>query len=113
MDRCREKSPPLEQPGAAALLRGGAPPEPPGIAGPAKPASGGPRVAGQWPDGSGRLVACWLQDGSAKPPPELALPEAGAARGGQPDGTLPVRAAGTDDPSLAPSIAAPDPGSQS
>jgi peptide/nickel transport system ATP-binding protein len=116
MDRCREKSPPLEQPAAAALLRGGAPPEPaepPGLASPAKPASGGPRVAGQWPDGSGRLVACWLQDGSAKPPAELALPEAGAAHGGRPDGTVPVRTAGADDPSLAPSIAAPDPGSQS
>ena len=79
MDRCREESPPLEQPGAAA----------------------------------GRLVACWLQDGSAEPPAELARPGAGAARGGRPDGAPPARAGGPGDPSLAPSIAAPDPGSQS
>jgi peptide/nickel transport system ATP-binding protein len=29
--------------------------------------------------GGGRTVACWLQDGTTAPPPELALPESGAA----------------------------------
>ena len=111
LDRCREKPPPLEQPPARS--RGGHPPAPPGIAGPAGSASGQRHLAGQRPDGSGRLVACWRQDGSAEPPAELARPEAAAGRGGRPDGALPVRAGGTDDPSLAPSIAAPDPGSQS
>jgi peptide/nickel transport system ATP-binding protein len=113
MDRCREQSPPLEQPGA--LARGGSPPERPGVAGPpgSVSVSGGPRLAGQWPAGAGRLVACWLQDGSARPPAELALPEPGAARGGRPDSAPTVRTGGTDDHSLAPSIAAPDPGSQS
>jgi peptide/nickel transport system ATP-binding protein len=46
MDRCRTDAPALVQPG----------------------------VTGHREDGTGRAVACWLQDGSAAPPPELALP---------------------------------------
>jgi hypothetical protein len=93
MDRCREQSPPLEQPGPA----------------------------------TGRVAACWLQDGSAPPPAELARPE--PARGGpgrspaSPAATSPATPAAASPatpaaPSLAeaapltPSIAAPDPGSQ-
>jgi peptide/nickel transport system ATP-binding protein len=49
----------------------------------------------------GRLASCWLQDGTRPVPAELAQPEPGAAR--------PAPSAGQ----LAPSIAAPDPGSQS
>jgi peptide/nickel transport system ATP-binding protein len=52
MERCLTQSPPL------------VPPAGPGAAGP-----GGP----------GRLAACWLQDGTAPPPPELAAAEPGYA----------------------------------
>ncbi len=103
MDICREQSPPLEPP-----------------AGP----------AGRM---SSRLASCWLQDGSRPVPAELAQPEPGTAP--RPASTptrtpaapgAPVSETPTSGPPgsgppppdtsagrLAPSIAAPDPGSQS
>ncbi len=94
MDICREQSPPLEPP--------------------ASPAG---RLAG------GRLASCWLQDGTRPVPAELGQPEPGAAA---PPARPPAQgvacpetpAPGTPSSStgagqLAPSIAAPDPGSQS
>ena len=100
MDICREQSPPLEQPAASA---------------------------------GDRLASCWLQDGTRPVPQELGQPEPGAAprpastpgasapaASGPAPGTAatstPVAgapAAGSAAGQLAPSIAAPDPGSQS
>jgi peptide/nickel transport system ATP-binding protein len=104
MDICREQSPPLEQP-----------------AGPAGGMADG--MAG------GRLASCWLQDGTRPVPAELAQPEPGApprpgaaprpagtpSRGTVPPGTVPPGTVppGMGSGQLAPSIAAPDPGSQS
>jgi peptide/nickel transport system ATP-binding protein len=86
MDVCREQSPPLAQPAASA---------------------------------ADRLASCWLQDGTRPAPEELAQPEPGApprpgstpAAATAAEGTPPAR--GTAAGQLAPSIAAPDPGSQS
>jgi peptide/nickel transport system ATP-binding protein len=57
----------------------------------------------------GRLVSCWLQDGTRPVPAELARPEPGAA----PRPGAPPRLPGTPVGQLAPSIAAPDLGSPS
>ena len=86
MDICREQSPPLAPPAASA---------------------------------GDRLASCWLQDGTRPAPAELAQPEPGAAPG---PGSTPAAATaadaapsapGTTAGQLAPSIAAPDQGSQS
>ena len=89
MDICREQSPPLEPP--------------------ADPAG---RISG------GRLASCWLQDGSRPVPAELAQAEPGTAPRPAGPPTPASAAPGTPRPEtsagrLAPSIAAPDPGSQS
>ena len=88
MDICREQSPPLEPP------------------------------AGSTDRISGRLASCWLQDGSRPVPAELAQPEPGTAPRPASTPTRAPAGPGTPAPDtsagrLAPSIAAPDPGSQS
>jgi peptide/nickel transport system ATP-binding protein len=98
MDICREQSPPLEPP------------------------------AGSTGRISGRLASCWLQDGSRPVPAELAQPEPGTAPRPASTPTRAPAGPGTPGPGtsapgpaasdtsagrLAPSIAAPDPGSQS
>jgi peptide/nickel transport system ATP-binding protein len=103
MDICREQSPPLEPPAASAGRT------------------------------SSRLASCWLQDGSRPVPAELAQPEPGTgprpastptrtpAAPGAPVSVTPASGTSVSGPPapdtsaerLAPSIAAPDPGSQS
>jgi hypothetical protein len=86
MDVCREQSPPLATPAASA---------------------------------GDRLASCWLQDGTRPAPAELAQPEPGAPPrpGSAPEAATAAQgtpsAPGTTAGRLAPSIAAPDPGSQS
>ncbi len=85
MDICREQSPPLEPPAGS---------------------------------GGDRLASCWLQDGSRPVPAELAQAEPGTAPRPASPPTRAAAAPGTPAPDtsagrLAPSIAAPDPGSQS
>ena len=57
-----------------------------------------------------RLLAAGRLRGAAR---RAGPARGGAVRGSSPGGGLPVRAGRADDPSLAPSIAVPDPGSQS